>query len=34
MLSNVAMKWLEDECAEDASALARLVVDAVYPEEE
>lgn len=33
MLYNVSMKWLEDDCAGDASALARLVVDAVYPEE-
>ena len=33
MLYNVSMKWLEDDCAEDASMLARLVVDAIYPKE-
>lgn len=30
MLYNVSMKWLEDGCAEDPAALARLIVGAIY----
>ena len=30
MLYNVSMKWLEDDCSEDISALAELIVDAIY----
>ena len=30
MLYNVSMKWLEEDCAEDTSVLAALIVDAIY----
>lgn len=30
MLYNVSMKWLEDDCSEDISVLATLIVDAIY----
>lgn len=30
MLYNVSMKWLEDDCTEDITTLATLIVNAVY----
>lgn len=30
MLYNVSMKWLEDDCKEDAQTLAAMIVEAIY----
>ncbi|HIU97796.1 MAG TPA: TetR/AcrR family transcriptional regulator [Candidatus Ornithoclostridium faecigallinarum] len=30
MLYNVSMKWLEDDCKEDAQTLATMIVEAIY----
>lgn len=32
MLYNISMKWLEDNCAEEITAMATLIVDAIYAE--
>ena len=30
MLFNVSMKWLDEDCREDISKLAELIIDAIY----
>ena len=30
MLFNVSMKWLDEDCREDISKLAKLIIDAIY----